>query len=81
MRGRKANYSNIDPKISSLYKKGWSFNRIAKKLKIHPEIVKRRCKAMGIETRNLSQAMSLYHKSQRKKRNAKKEKIKSQRRD
>jgi len=65
MRGRKANYSIVDPQIKSLYNKGWSLSKIGKHLKIHPQIVKRRCGAMGIQVRNISQAMYTHHKNRR----------------
>lgn len=63
--GRRKIYGDdLNPEIKRLYTDlNYSFNQIAKKLNIHPQVVKRKLQSMGIETRNLSIAMSNYFKN------------------
>jgi DNA-binding CsgD family transcriptional regulator len=64
MRGRKpsASYGPIDKQIRELYLvRGLSLNAIARKLEIHPETVKRRCKSMGIKIRTHKESLDLYN--------------------
>ena len=63
--GRRKIYGDdLNPEIKRLYLDfNYSFNQISKELEIHPQVVKRKLKSMGVETRNLSKAMSNYFKN------------------
>ena len=61
---KKIHGDEINPEIKRLYEEcNLSFNQISQKLGVHPEIIKRKLKSMGVITRNLSQAMSNYFKN------------------
>ena len=62
MAGRKKKYSDdLNPEMKKLYDEGLSLYAVGKQLGVHPEIVKRRLEKMGVQVRNKSSAMRLYH--------------------
>jgi len=63
--GRRKKYGDdINPEILRLYEEeDKSLNQISIDLKIHPEIVKRKLKSMGINVRGRSDAMKNYYKN------------------
>ncbi len=66
MAGRKKKYSDdLNPEMVRLYGEGLSLYAIGKQLRVHPEIVKRRLMDAGVEVRNKSEAMTLYHAKRR----------------
>lgn len=68
VRGRRSslNYQVVDPKIRELYDEDeLSLNEIARRLVLHPQIVKRRCEAMGLDVRGISEAMVLFHQNRK----------------
>jgi len=67
MAGRKKIYSDdLNPKMVRMYKEqNMSLYAIGQELGVHPEIVKRRLQKSGVEIRNKSNAMKLYHKKKR----------------
>lgn len=79
-RGRKPNfdYALVDPKIRRMYEdEGRGLGDIAQALGLHyKQTVKRRCQAMGIDIRGVSEGMFLFH-ARRQKRDIKKIKAKS----
>lgn len=68
MAGRRKKYSDaLNPQMIELYESGMSLYAIGKQLKVHPEIVKRRLQEAGVEIRDKSNAMKLYHQQKREK--------------
>lgn len=64
MSRRKKYPDTLNPEIKKLYvEEGLSLNKIAQRLEMHPEIVKRRLNKMNIETRNRRNAMINFHKT------------------
>ena len=60
--GRRKIYpDSLNPEIRRLYIAGNSLQRIAQELDMHPEIVKRRLRSMGIPIRNRGEAMKNFH--------------------
>jgi len=63
-RGRKPSfdYARVDHKIRQMYDDGMGLGNIAKALGLsYKQTVKRRCQAMGIEIRGISEGMFLFH--------------------
>lgn len=73
MGGRRAsfNYSQTDPKILEMYdNEGFSLNEIASRLGLYVMQVKRRLQAMGVEIRDRTEAIILYHRLNKSSRKA-----------
>ncbi len=66
-RGRKPIHGDEhDAEIKRLFvEEEWSLNRISRQFTMHPEIVKRKLHKMGVETRNKSEAMTIFHKQRK----------------
>jgi len=61
---KKLHGEEINPEIKRLYVDcNKSLKQISDILSVHPEVIKRRLKSMGIETRNLSDAMKNFFKN------------------
>lgn len=65
---RKVHGDELNPEIVRLYtEEKLSMSAISKKLGIHPQVIKRKLQASGVEVRNKSQAMTLYHSKKHEK--------------
>ena len=64
MAGRKKIYTDeMNPEIKRLYEEeDMSMYAIGQKLKVHPQVVKRKLISMGVEIRDKSAAMKLFYK-------------------
>lgn len=68
MAGRKKKYGDdINSEILKLYvEEELSLNAISIKIKVHPQIIKRRLQSMNVQIRNKSQAMKLSHQNRKR---------------
>ncbi len=68
MAGRRKIYTDdLNPEIKKLYvEDSLSMYEISKKMSVHPQVIKRKLIAMGIEVRNKSEAMKLFYSKQKK---------------
>ena len=67
MAGRKKIYTDeLNPEIKRLYEEELqSMYAISQKLKVHPQVIKRKLISMGVYIRNKSEAMTLYYAKHR----------------
>lgn len=63
--GRKALFESsdqIDQDLKKLYAQGYSLCSIAKGYNTYPQVIKRHLIRLGVPLRNISEAMSSFHK-------------------